>query len=148
MKNSKVIEVTDLTKSYPETVAVNRISFSVAHGEVVGFLGPNGAGKTTTLKILTCFMPATAGHALVNGFDIYSESLSVRRSVGYLPENNALYEEMRVGEYLRFRASLKGVQWSKRRAHVTRALELCGLEEMERRSIGQHSKGYRQRVGL
>jgi ABC-2 type transport system ATP-binding protein len=148
MKNSDVIQLRDLTKVYPETVAVDQISFRVPHGEVVGFLGPNGAGKTTTLKILTCFMPATSGHAEVNGYDIYTQSMGVRRSIGYLPENNALYEEMGVREYLRFRSALKGVPWSQRRSRVARSLELCGLGNMARRSIGQLSKGYRQRVGL
>ena len=113
MSNSVVIQVDGLTKEYPETVAVDRISFSVSRGEVVGFLGPNGAGKTTTLKMLTCFMPATDGSATVAGFDIATQSLQVRRSIGYLPEHNAVYDEMRVAEYLRFRAALKKVPcWS------------------------------------
>ncbi len=148
MSDSEVIRVDGLTKEYPETTAVNRIGFSVSRGEVVGFLGPNGAGKTTTLKMLTCFLPATAGHATVGGFDIATQSMKVRRSIGYLPETNALYEEMRVSEYLRFRASLKKVRWSERRANVADALRLCGLAHVAHRTISQLSKGYRQRVGL
>jgi len=118
MSNSVAIHVDGLTKEYPETVAVDRISFTVSRGEVVGFLGPNGAGKTTTLKMLTCFMPATAGNATVAGLDIATQSLQVRRSIGYLPEHNAVYDEMWVSEYLRFRAALKKVPWRKRRAYV------------------------------
>ena len=148
MRNSAVIQVDGLTKEYPETVAVDRISFSVSRGEVVGFLGPNGAGKTTTLKMLTCFMPATAGSATVAGFDIATQSLQVRRSIGYLPEHNAVYDEMRVAEYLRFRAALKKVPWRKRRAQVAEAIQMCGLNAVADRVIGQLSKGYRQRVGL
>jgi ABC-2 type transport system ATP-binding protein len=148
MSDSQVIRVEGLTKRYPEVVAVDRIDFSVAQGEVVGFLGPNGAGKTTTLKMLTCFMPATEGRAEINGFDINNQSLQVRRSIGYLPENNALYEEMRVREYLRFRAALKRVPWSKRRRNVDEAIERCNLGDMVGRTIGRLSKGYRQRVGL
>lgn len=148
MSNSVVIQVDGLTKEYPETVAVDRISFSVSRGEVVGFLGPNGAGKTTTLKMLTCFMPATDGSATVAGFDIATQSLQVRRSIGYLPEHNAVYDEMRVAEYLRFRAALKKVPWRKRRAYVDEAIQMCGLKQVAHRVIGQLSKGYRQRVGL
>jgi ABC-2 type transport system ATP-binding protein len=148
MSDSDVIRVEGLTKSYPEVTAVDAISFSVGRGEVVGFLGPNGAGKTTTLKMLTCFMPATSGQAWVSGHDIFTESLRVRRSIGYLPEANALYEEMRVTEYLRFRAGLKKVPWGKRRSNVAEAIQLCGLERVADRTIGHLSKGYRQRVGL
>ncbi|MFH2005812.1 MAG: ATP-binding cassette domain-containing protein [bacterium] len=148
MSDFEVIRVEGLTKAYTETVAVDGISFSVSKGEVVGFLGPNGAGKTTTLKMLTCFMPATAGTASINGYDISTQSIRVRRSIGYLPENNPLYEEMRVAEYLRFRAALKWVRWSQRRRNVDEALAQCGLTDVTHRTIGQLSKGYRQRVGL
>ncbi len=148
MSNSEVIRIEGLTKEYPETVAVDRISFSVSRGEVVGFLGPNGAGKTTTLKMLTCFMPATSGNATVAGFDIATQSLQVRRSIGYLPEHNAIYDEMRVAEYLRFRAALKKVPWRKRGEYVDEAIHMCGLKEVAQRVVGQLSKGYRQRVGL
>jgi gliding motility-associated transport system ATP-binding protein len=148
MCDSKVIHVEGLTKEYPETVAVDRISFSVSRGEVVGFLGPNGAGKTTTLKMLTCFMPATSGNATVAGYDIATQSLQVRRSIGYLPEHNAIYDEMRVAEYLRFRAALKKVPWRKRKENVDEAIQMCGLKEVAQRVVGQLSKGYRQRVGL
>lgn len=148
MSNSVVIHLDGLTKEYPETVAVDRISFSVSRGEVVGFLGPNGAGKTTALKMLTCFMPATSGNATVAGFDIATQSLQVRRSIGYLPEHNAVYDEMRVAEYLRFRAALKKVPWRKRRHYVDDAIQMCGLKSVAHRVIGQLSKGFRQRVGL
>ncbi len=148
MSNSVVIQVEGLTKEYPETVAVDQISFSVSQGEVVGFLGPNGAGKTTTLKMLTCFMPATSGNATVAGFDIATQSLQVRRSIGYLPEHNAIYDEMRVAEYLKFRAALKKVPWRQRGSYVDEAIHMCGLKDVAQRVVGQLSKGYRQRVGL
>lgn len=148
MSDSEVIRVDGLTKEYPETTAVNRISFTVSRGEVVGFLGPNGAGKTTTLKMLTCFMPATSGSASVAGYDVATQSLQVRKSIGYLPEHNAVYDEMRVSEYLRFRAALKKVPWGRRRANVDDAIQMCGLGGVAQRVIGQLSKGYRQRVGL
>jgi ABC-2 type transport system ATP-binding protein len=148
MSDSDVIRVERLTKAYPEVTAVDEISFTVGRGEVVGFLGPNGAGKTTTLKMLTCFMPATGGQAWVNGFDIFTQSLQVRRSIGYLPEANALYEEMGVREYLRFRARLKKVPWGKRVQYVDEAIQLCALGNVAERTIGHLSKGYRQRVGL
>ncbi len=143
-----VIEVRDLTKWYPQVLAVDNVSFSVKQGQVVGFLGPNGAGKTTTLKMLTCFLPPTSGEAWVAGHSIAEDPAGVRRSIGYLPEHNALYEEMRVAEYLRFRATLKGVPWLLRRRYVDEAMEQCGLTEVRDRVIGHLSKGYRQRVGL
>lgn len=148
MSDISVIEVVDLTKWYPELLAVDRISFKVQQGQVVGFLGPNGAGKTTALKILTCFMPPTSGQAMVAGYDILKDPEGVRRSIGYLPEHNALYEEMRVVEYLRFRGSLKGVPWRLRQRYVDEAMEMCRLKDVQDRIIGHLSKGYRQRVGL
>ncbi len=148
MSEIRVIEVKDLTKYYPEVLAVNRANFSVGKGQVVGFLGPNGAGKTTTLKMLTCFMPPTSGEAWVCGCSISADPTGVRRNIGYLPEHNALYEEMRVREYLTFRAALKGVEWRLRRSWVNEAVETCRLEEMADRVIGHLSKGFRQRVGL
>ena len=111
MNDINVIEVKNLTKWYPDLLAVDHISFSVAKGQVVGFLGPNGAGKSTTLKMLTCFLPPTSGEAWVDGHSIAADPTGVRRSIGYLPEHNALYEEMRVEEYLTFRAGLKEVPW-------------------------------------
>ena len=143
-----MIEVEDLTKWYGRTLALDRANFSVEEGQIVGFLGPNGAGKTTTLRILTGFMPPTSGQARVAGRDVLAESLAVRRSIGYMPENVPLYPEMRVQEYLAFRAGLKDVPASKRRAAVDRVVERCWLEEVRRRLIGQLSKGFRQRVGL
>ena len=148
MNDIKVIEVKNLTKWYPDLLAVDHISFSVEKGQVVGFLGPNGAGKSTTLKMLTCFLPPTSGEAWVNGQSIAGDPTAVRRSIGYLPEHNALYEEMRVAEYLTFRATLKDVPWLLRRRYVREAMEACGLEDVADRVIGHLSKGYRQRVGL
>jgi len=143
-----MIEVRNLTKIYPGTVAVDDVSFSVNKGEIIGFLGPNGAGKSTTMKMLTCFLPPTAGSARVAGFDVLTQSMDVRRRVGYLPENNPLYPEMRVEEYLDYRATLWRVPRRERIAAVTDALDKCGLLEVRNRIIGQLSKGNRQRVGL
>ena len=143
-----MIEVADLTKAYPGVVAVDRVSFRVEKGEIAGFLGPNGAGKTTTMRILTGFLAPTRGSASVAGFDVSRQSLEVRRRVGYLPENNPLYLEMRVQDYLDFRAAVKRVPSARRRKKVDEVLERCGLTD-RRRSILQHlSKGLRQRVGL
>ena len=143
-----MIQVENLTKRYAGFTAVNQISFAVAKGEIVGFLGPNGAGKSTTMKILTSYLPATSGTARIAGFDVFEQSLEARRRLGYLPENTPLYTDMRVGEYLRYRASLKGVPGRKVKQAVGDALELCGLRDRERSIIGSLSKGYRQRVGL
>jgi ABC-2 type transport system ATP-binding protein len=142
------IEVRDLVKEYGPRRAVDRVSFTVEKGDIVGFLGPNGAGKTTTLRILTCFMPATSGEARVAGYDIFSQSLDVRRRVGYLPENVPLYTEMRVTEYLWYRAGLKQVPFRERARRIHRALEACRVTDVADRVIGHLSKGYRQRVGL
>jgi ABC-2 type transport system ATP-binding protein len=143
-----MIEVSNLTKRYAGRTAVNDLSFTVARGEIVGLLGPNGAGKSTTMRILSCFMTATSGTARVAGFDVFHQSVEVRRRIGYMPENNPLYTEMRVREYLKFRARLKGLGWKKSRERVTTVMEQCGLADVGRRVIGQLSKGYRQRVGL
>ena len=143
-----MIEVSNLTKRYAGRTAVSDISFAVARGEIVGLLGPNGAGKSTTMRILSCFMPATSGTARVAGFDVFHQSAEVRRRIGYMPENNPLYPEMRVREYLKFRARLKGLGWRRSRERVTTVMEQCGLADVGRRIIGQLSKGYRQRVGL
>jgi len=142
------IDVQHLTKRFGNTVAVDDISFSVDKGEVVGFLGPNGAGKTTTMRILTCFMPATNGNAKVAGHDVFTESLDVRRNVGYMPEGMAIYPEMRVKEYLRFRAGLKGIGRRDRKERVAEVMDRCGIADVERKLVGYLSKGYRQRVGL
>jgi ABC-2 type transport system ATP-binding protein len=143
-----MIEVENLTKRYAGHTAVRGISFSVERGEIVGLLGPNGAGKSTTMRILSCFMPATSGTARVAGYDVFHQSREVRRRIGFMPENNPLYPEMRVREYLKFRARLKGLGWKKSRQRVGTVMEQCGLTDVSRRIIGQLSKGYRQRVGL
>jgi ABC-2 type transport system ATP-binding protein len=143
-----MIEVKNLTKRYVGRTAVRDISFSVAPGEIVGLLGPNGAGKSTTMRVLSCFMPATSGTVRVAGFDVFHQSDEVRRRIGYMPENNPLYPDMRVREYLKFRARLKGLGWRRSRERVNTVMEQCGLTGVSRRIIGQLSKGYRQRVGL
>jgi len=143
-----MIEARHLTKRYAGRTAVDRISFEVGKGEIVGFLGPNGAGKSTTLRVLTCFLSATEGTATVAGYDIYEDSLEVRRRIGYMPENVPLYPDMRVGEYLRFRAHLKGLGYRECRAAVAEAMDTCSLTAVERKMIATLSKGYRQRVGL
>jgi ABC-2 type transport system ATP-binding protein len=143
-----MIEVENLTKRYPGRTAVDGISFQIGRGEVVGFLGPNGAGKSTTLRILSSFLPATSGTARVAGFDVFREPDEVRRRIGYMPENNPLHLDMRVREYLKFRARLKGLGWRRSRERVDAVLQQCGLTDVSGRIIGQLSKGYRQRVGL
>src|SRR5580658_3766989 len=143
-----MIEVSNLTKRYGSRTAVNDISFTVARGEIVGLLGPNGAGKSTTMRMLSGFMPGSSGTVRVAGYDVFHDSDEVRRRIGYMPENNPLYPEMRVREYLKFRARLKGLGWRRSRERVTTVMEQCGLADMGRRVIGQLSKGYRQRVGL
>src|ERR1700677_4976288 len=143
-----MIEVANLTKRYNGRTAVNDILFTVARGEIVGLLGPNGAGKSTTMRMLSGFMPGTSGTARVAGFDVFHQSDEVRRRIGYMPENNPLYPEMRVREFLKFRARLKGLGWRRSRERVNLVMEQCGLTGVSRRIIGQLSKGYRQRVGL
>ena len=143
-----VIEVKNLTKRYAGHTAVSDLTFEVARGEVVGLLGPNGAGKSTTMRILACFMPATSGTARVAGFDVFQEADEVRRRIGYMPENNPLHLDMRVRDYLRFRARLKGLPGRRSRLRTDVVLERCGLTDVDRKIIGHLSKGYRQRVGL
>ena len=143
-----MIRVENLTKRYAGVAALNGVSFEVQRGEIVGFLGPNGAGKSTTMRILTGFIPASGGRAEVAGLEVFDHSLAVRRRIGYMPENNPLYGDMRVEEYLRFRAKLKGVARGDRRSRIDSALERTGIADVRRRIIGQLSKGYRQRVGL
>ena len=143
-----MIKVSGVTKKYPARVAVDHISFEVGRGEIVGFLGPNGAGKTTTMRMLTGYLPMNAGKIEVAGYDVAKQPLEVRRRIGYLPESCPLYPEMRVDEYLRFRAELKGVKSAARKAKMNEVKEQCGLTEVGKRIIGQLSKGYRQRVGL
>jgi ABC-2 type transport system ATP-binding protein len=143
-----MIRVENLTKRYAGVTALSGVSFEVQPGEIVGFLGPNGAGKSTTMRILTGFIPATSGRVEVAGMDVFEHSLEVRRRIGYMPENNPLYVDMRVGEYLKFRAKLKGVPRADRRDNIDEVLKLCGLTDVQWRVIGHLSKGYRQRVGL
>lgn len=143
-----MIEVQDLTKQYAGRTAVDHVSFRVEPGEIVGFLGPNGAGKSTTMRILSGFMPPTSGRATVNGHDVYHQSIEVRRSVGYMPEMAPLYTDMRVKEYLRFRAELKGLSGKEMRFRVGEVMDLCAITDVRRRLIGNLSKGYRQRVAL
>src|SRR5580658_6154023 len=148
MNNGIMIEVSNLTKRYAGHTAVSDISFTVGRGEIVGLLGSNGAGKSTTMRILSCFLPATSGTARVAGFDVFTQADEVRRRIGYMPENNPLYPEMRVREYLRFRARLKGLSRPRTRDRVDVVMNQCGLADVNRKIIGQLSKGYRQRVGL
>jgi ABC-2 type transport system ATP-binding protein len=143
-----MIQVERLSKRYGSVRAVDRISFAVGRGEIVGFLGPNGAGKTTTMRVLTTFLPPTNGRARLAGHDVLDQPLEVRRRVGYLPENVPLYQEMRVREYLTFRAKLKDVARAQRRKAIDGVIDRCGLSEVETRILGQLSKGFRQRVGL
>src|SRR5262249_4764056 len=148
VSDALMIEVANLTKRYAGHTAVSNISFTVGRGEIVGLLGPNGAGKSTTMRILSCYLPASSGTVRVAGLDVFRHSYEVRRRIGYMPENNPLHPDMRVREYLRFRARLKGL--SRKRCHerVEIVMEQCGLTEVSRRIIGQLSKGFRQRVGL
>ena len=143
-----MIQVENLTKQYGPLVAVRDVSFTVSTGEILGFLGPNGAGKTTTMKVLTCFMPPTAGRVTIDGMDVFEKSLEVRRRIGYLPEANPLYPEMNVQEYLTFIAGIRGVAKAKLGDRLDAVATVCGLKEMMRREIGELSKGFRQRVGL
>jgi len=143
-----MIQIAELSKNYGRHQAVDKISFDVAPGEIVGFLGPNGAGKTTTLRMLTGFLPPTSGAARIAGHDIFRESLEVRKHIGYMPENVPLYTEMRVREYLRFRGALRGLSGGNLRKRLGEVLEICGLEDVRRKMIKTLSKGYRQRVGL
>src|SRR3954451_5799021 len=148
MNDGLMIEVENLTKRYAGHTAVSGISFTVKRGEIVGLLGPNGAGKSTTMRVLSCFLPATSGTVRVAGLDVFHDSTEVRRRIGYMPENNPLHLEMRVREYLKFRARLKGLGWKRSRQRVETVIEQCGLKNVSNRIIGQLSKGFRQRVGL
>jgi ABC-2 type transport system ATP-binding protein len=143
-----LIEVQDLTKTFGERIAVDHISFAVNKGEILGFLGPNGAGKTTTMRMLTSFMPATSGTARIAGFDVFDDSLEVRRHIGYLPENPPVYPDMTVESYLDFVARIKGVPAEKRGQSVTDALEKTNITDKRDELIKRLSRGYKQRVGL
>ena len=143
-----MIEVQDLTKYYGPQLAVSRLDFQVAAGEIVGFLGPNGAGKTTTLKILAGFLAPSAGTARINGYDCVTDSLAVRRSLGYVPENVAIYPDLTVTQFLRFAARAKGVAAKAETGEVDRVVAACGLEEVRGKLVAALSKGFRQRLGL
>lgn len=143
-----MIKVEKLTKRFGGFAAVDGIDFEVQKGEIVGFLGPNGAGKSTTMRMLSGFLPPTSGRAEVAGFDVFADSLHAREHIGYMPENVPLYTDMRVSEFLRYRAALKGVPGRRLKERVGDVLELCGLKDVEKKLIGNLSKGYRQRVGL
>src|SRR5437899_2892663 len=143
-----MIEVQNLSKTYADKAAVRGVTFSVERGEILGFLGPNGAGKTTTMRILTGYVPATSGKALVAGFDVFEDSLEVRKRIGYLPENVPLYLEMPVEGYLKFVARLKGLPGNRIKERLEYVLDVCRIADVRSRLIGKLSKGYRQRVGL
>lgn len=143
-----MISAHSLTKKFGKTTAVDSLDLNIPKGQVVGFLGPNGAGKTTTIRMICGFLRPTAGRVEVDGLDVVRESLKVRSRIGYLPESAASYPEMRVVEYLKFRAGLYGLKRAKKRDAVSYALKRCWLNDVKRKPIGQLSKGYRQRVGL
>jgi ABC-2 type transport system ATP-binding protein len=143
-----MIDVKNLTKVYGNFIAVRNVSFKADRGQILGFLGPNGAGKTTTMRIITGFMPATSGTVLIDGLDIFSQSLEARRRIGYLPETPPLYADMRVDGYLRFVARIRGVGRAKLDEAVEHVIKVCGLAEVAKRICGQLSKGFRQRVGI
>jgi ABC-2 type transport system ATP-binding protein len=143
-----VIHVSKLTKYYGDYAAVRDVSFEVARGQIVGFLGPNGAGKTTTMRILAGYLTATSGRASIDGFDVFWKPVEARRRIGYLPENCPLYPEMRVAEYLRFRAGIKGLHGRHASRRIHHVLKRCWVDDVSRQLIGTLSKGYRQRVGL
>src|SRR5262249_5763268 len=147
-RESAMIHVENLTKYYGDYPAVRGVTFDVAKGQVVGFLGPNGAGKTTTMRILAGFLAATSGTATIDSFDVFWQPLQVRRRVGYMPENCPLYPEMRVREYLHFRAGIKGLTGSQRRQRIGYVINRCWVSDVQNQVIGTLSKGYRQRVGL
>jgi ABC-2 type transport system ATP-binding protein len=143
-----MINVKELTKRYARTTAVDHITFEVPKGQIVGFLGPNGAGKTTTMRMLTCFLPPTAGTASVAGFDVLEQPLEVKKRIGYLPETPPLYPEMDTTEYLKFVGKLKGLSGAELNQRVDYACERCAIVDVKHKLLGKLSKGYRQRVGL
>jgi ABC-2 type transport system ATP-binding protein len=143
-----MISVKNLTKRYARTTAVDQISFDVAKGQIVGFLGPNGAGKTTTMRVLTCFMPPSAGTANVAGFDVLEQPLEVKKRIGYLPETPPIYPEMETGDYLKFVGKLKGLSGADLEKRVDYVSGRCAVTDVKNKLLGKLSKGYRQRVGL
>jgi ABC-2 type transport system ATP-binding protein len=143
-----MIDVENLRKQFGSTVAVDDVSFHVKRGEIIGLLGPNGSGKTTIMRILTGFFPPTSGHARVGGLDVETESIAVRRQIGYLPESVVLYPDIPVARYLRFCGEVKDLRGAKLSARVEEVIGAVGLDEVRKREIGKLSKGFRQRVGL
>jgi len=143
-----MIKIENLTKSYGSFMAVDSISFDVKKGEILGFLGPNGAGKTSTMRVLTCFMPPTSGRVEVAGFDAFSFPNEIKKRIGYLPESAPLYKELKVTEFLKFVASIKGLSGAEMHKKIDEAIEMTGIKDVEGRLIAHLSKGYRQRVGL
>jgi len=143
-----MIKVEALTKKYARTIAVDQISFAVAKGQIVGFLGPNGAGKTTTMRMLTCFLPPSAGTATVAGFDVLEQPMEVKQRIGYLPETPPIYPEMETAEYLKFVGQLKGLSGADLQKRVDYACDRCAVADVRKKLLGKLSKGYRQRVGL
>ena len=143
-----MIEVNDLTRYYGQKRAISNVSFKVKKGEILGMLGPNAAGKTTAMRILTCYMPPTAGSATVGGYDIFDQSMQVRQITGYLPENPPLYTDLTVKDYLMFVAKIKGVEKNKTKAEIDTVIEKASIGEVRNRVIGMLSKGFKQRVGL
>ena len=143
-----MIQVSSLSKSYGPKVAISDVTFDVKAGEILGFLGPNGAGKTTTMRILTGYLPATSGTVTVAGFDVFSQSLQVRRNIGYLPESVPLYPEMTVESYLNFIAQIRGVSSKIRKDRVLTVMKQMHVDNVRSTQIGRISKGYRQRVGI
>jgi len=143
-----VIEVDQLSKEYGDVTAVDGVSFRAERGQILGFLGPNGAGKTTTMRMLTCYLPPSAGTASVDGYDVVDESMEVRRRIGYLPESPPVYMDMTVDAYLGFVARIKGVPTNQMRARIDETMEKTGVVHVRSNVIGHLSKGYRQRVGL
>lgn len=143
-----MIEIKNLTKKFGSNIALDNVSFSVKRGEVLGFLGPNGAGKTTTMKIITSFWAPTEGVVEVDGLDVAENSLAIRKKIGYLPETVPLYDDMRVYEYLKFVAEIRGLDKEKIKERIKEVIKICGLSKVARQPIEELSKGYRQRVGL
>jgi ABC-2 type transport system ATP-binding protein len=143
-----MILVESLTRRFGRITAVDQVSFEIEKGEIVGFIGPNGAGKTTTMRVLTSFLPASAGRVTVAGFDVFDDSMEVRRRIGYLPETPPLYPELTIGRYLRFIAEIREIPRHQRIRRIGEVMEQVGLQGWEDRILGSLSKGYRQRVGL
>jgi ABC-2 type transport system ATP-binding protein len=143
-----MIEVKHLTKKYDQLTAVDRISFTVDKGEIIGFLGPNAAGKTTTMKMLTGYLTPTSGSATIAGFDIAEKPIEIRRKIGYLAEHNPLYNDLRVSDFLAFIADMRNISRAHKKDKIKNIMRVCGLEKVMKQNIGQLSKGYRQRVGI